>query len=59
MASAATTISSQAKAGQIVMSERVFGETGGRYPDSPQLQLDLKGKSQPVAARVIEVKAPA
>jgi adenylate cyclase len=55
----AARLQAQAKPGQIVMSERVFGETGGRYPDSPQLQLDLKGKSQPVAARVIEVKAPA
>jgi adenylate cyclase len=55
----AARLQAQAKPGQIVMSERVFGETGGRYPDSLQLQLDLKGKSQPVAARVIEVKAPA
>jgi len=54
----AARLQGEAKAGQIVMSERVFGETGGRYPDSPQLQLDLKGKSQPVAARVIELKAP-
>ena len=43
----AARLQGEAKAGQIVMSERVY----------QQVQLELKGKSEPVAARVVEIAA--
>ena len=30
-----------------------------RYPDAPMVQLDLKGKSEPVAARIVDLNARA
>ncbi len=43
-----------AKAGEIVISEHVYQDAAAtRFPDAPMVQLDLKGKSEPVAARVI------
>ena len=50
----AARLQTQAKPGQIVMSERVYEHASGRYPDAPSVQLDLKGKAEPVAARVVE-----
>ncbi len=29
-----------------------------RYPEAPMVSLELKGKAEPVAARVIELRAP-
>ena len=52
----AARLQAQAKPGQIVMSERVYQEAGARFADAPQVQLELKGKSEPVMARVIELK---
>jgi adenylate cyclase len=54
----AARIQSAAKMGQIVMSERVYEYVRDRYPEAPMVQLDLKGKSAPVAVRVIELGAP-
>jgi adenylate cyclase len=54
----AARLQGQAKPGQIVMSERVYEHAANRYPDAPQVQLELKGKSEPVAARIIDLKAP-
>jgi len=51
----AARLQAEAKAGQIVMSERVYREVSERYPDVPRVELQLKGKSEPVAARVVEV----
>ena len=51
----AARLQAEAKAGQIVMSERVYREVAERYPDVPRVELQLKGKSEPVAARVVEV----
>jgi len=51
----AARLQSQAKAGQIVMSERVYAQVAQRYPDSRSVELRLKGKSEPVAARVVEI----
>jgi adenylate cyclase len=48
-----------AKAGQIVMSERVYQEAGSKFTNAKQVQLELKGKSEPVTARVIELKSAA
>ncbi len=43
--------------GQMVLSERVYGEVRARYPDAAAIELELKGKSEPVAARVIDLRA--
>lgn len=54
----AARLQAQAKPGQIVMSERVYQEAAAtRFPDAPQVQLDLKGKREPVAARIVELRA--
>ena len=53
----AARLQAEAKAGQIVMSERVYREVAERYPDVPCVELQLKGKSEPVAARVVEIAA--
>ena len=53
----AARLQGEAKAGQIVMSERVYQEVAARYPDAPPVALTLKGKSEPVAARVVEITA--
>ncbi len=44
-----------AKSGQIVISERVYRQVSSRYPDAPRVELELKGKSEPVPAHVVEV----
>ena len=51
----AARLQGEAKAGQIVMSERVYREVAERYPNVPLVELQLKGKSEPVAARVVEI----
>ena len=53
----AARLQAQAKAGQIVISERVYREVAERYPEAPRVELQLKGKSEPVAARVVEIAA--
>jgi adenylate cyclase len=54
----AARLQAQAKPGQIVMSERVYQEAGAtRFPDAPMVQLELKGKSEPVAARIVDLNA--
>jgi len=55
----AARLQGQAKPGQIVMSERVYQAAGAaRWPDAPQAQLELKGKSESVTARIVELRAP-
>jgi adenylate cyclase len=54
----AARLQSQAEPGQIIMSERVYESASERYPDAPVVQLDLKGKSEHVSARVIAVANP-
>lgn len=53
----AARLQGEAKAGHIVMSERVYAWVAQRYPDARSVQLSLKGKSEPVAARVVEIGA--
>lgn len=50
----AARLQSEAKPGQVVISERVYREVAERYPDAQSVQLQLKGKSEPVAAHVVE-----
>ncbi len=47
-------LQSQAKPGQIVMSQRVFQEVAEHYPDARGVELELKGKSGPVTAHVVD-----
>ncbi len=54
----AARLQAQAKPGQILMSERVYREVAGRYPSAQAVELTLKGKAEPVAARVVEFSAP-
>jgi len=54
----AARLEGQAKPGHIVMSERVYDHARDRYPNAPQVQLELKGKSEPVIARIVEIQAP-
>jgi len=53
----AARLQGEAKAGQIIMTERVYQNVSGRYPDAQPIQLQLKGKNEPVAARVVEIAA--
>ncbi len=50
----AARLQSQATAGQIVMSDRVFEAVADRYPDAKRAELDLKGKSEPVVAHIVD-----
>jgi adenylate cyclase len=54
----AARLQSAAGAGQIVVSERVYGGVAAAYPDAQPAELELKGKSAPVHARVIDVGSP-
>lgn len=53
----AARIQSHAQPGQMIMSERVYEAVAGRYPDARPVRLELKGKSEPVAARVVDLPA--
>ena len=57
MVNTAARLQGEAKPGQIVMSERVYQQVAPRFPDARPVELPLKGKSEPVAARVIELGA--
>ena len=45
--------------GQIVMSERVYEAVAERYAGAESVSLELKGKSAPVAARVVDLSGSA
>jgi adenylate cyclase len=49
----AARLQSQARPGQILMSDRVYEASGGRYPSAEEVTLDLKGKKEQVRARVV------
>ena len=55
----AARLQGEARPGQLVMSERVYQEVAQRYPDAPRVELELKGKSEPVAAHVVEITSTA
>ncbi len=44
--------------GQIAMSERVYEAVAVRYPQAEAVELELRGKSEPVAARIVELGRP-
>ena len=51
----AARLQGQARPGQIVMGERVYEVVAERYPEAAPVSLDLKGKSEPVAARIVDL----
>ena len=53
----ASRLQGQATPGQIVMSETVYETVADRYPGAEARSLELKGKSEPVAVRVIDLNA--
>lgn len=46
-------LQSQAKAGEIVMSEAAYGSVADRYPGLESLTIEVKGREQPVEIRVL------
>ncbi len=53
----AARLQAEARPGQIVMSERVYQAVSERFPGASAVEFTLKGKSEPVAARVIDLAA--
>jgi adenylate cyclase len=51
----ASRLQAQADPGQLIVSESVYAVVGDRFPGADLLELNLKGKSEPVAAHVLEV----
>ena len=51
----ASRLHSAAHAGEIVVSEALYERIRVRYPDVAQTALDVKGKSEPVSARVLPI----
>lgn len=53
----ASRLQGRAKPGEIVMSEAVYAAVADRYPHAQPTTVELKGKSEPVAVRVVDVRA--
>jgi adenylate cyclase len=51
----AARLQASAEPGQLVMSERAYGLAGERWPDATALQLELKGKAEPVRAYSLRI----
>jgi adenylate cyclase len=51
----AARLQSKAEAGQLVLSERVYHAVRDGFPAAESIELELKGKSAPVAAHLIDV----
>ena len=55
----AARLQGEARAGEIVMTERVYGAVGAAYPDASPSEVSLKGKSRPtVVYRLERAAAP-
>jgi adenylate cyclase len=52
----AARLQAQALAGQIVLSERMYARVSDRFPGARSVELELKGKEAPVAARVVDLR---
>jgi adenylate cyclase len=50
----AARLQAEASAGQMVLSDNVFGMVPERYRDARAVELQLKGKAEPVAAHVVD-----
>jgi adenylate cyclase len=53
----ASRLQAQADPGQLILSESVYGAVRDRFPGAALVELNLKGKSEPVAAHVLEIAA--
>jgi adenylate cyclase len=51
----AARLQGEAAPGQMVMSERVYQAVSSRYPLVRPVQLQLRGKREPVLARVVTI----
>ena len=51
----AARLQSVAAAGQVIITEDTYRSVSSKYPDAEPQELDLKGKSQPVRSRIINV----
>ncbi len=51
----AARLQAEAQPGQIVMSERLYELSGGRFPNSKSVELELRGKSEPLPARIVDL----
>lgn len=49
----AARLQAEAKAGDIVLSETVYGEVSDRYPDLEQVSISVRGKDDTVSVRTI------
>jgi adenylate cyclase len=54
----AARLQAQAQPAQLILSERVYEPVRERFPAAKPVELELKGKSAPVAAHLIEVGSP-
>lgn len=55
----AARLGSEARQGEVIVSEECSVATGSRYNGMESRQLQLKGRTQPVSVRVLEVKPQA
>jgi adenylate cyclase len=51
----AARLQAAAQPGQVVMSDRVYRLVAHRHPQAREVRLEVKGKSDPVLARVVTV----
>jgi adenylate cyclase len=51
----AARLQAQAQPAQLILPERVYEAVRERFPAAKPVELELKGKSAPVAAHLIEV----
>jgi adenylate cyclase len=51
----ASRLQAHADPGQLIVSESVYAVVGDRFPGADLVELNLKGKSEPVAAHVLEI----
>lgn len=56
---AAARLQSEAAAGEAVFSEAVYQAAAGHYPRLRRRVITLRGRTQPLAVRVLRVRAPA
>lgn len=54
---AAARLQAEARAGEVVLSEAVYPWIAQRYPQLPVRLLTLRGREEPMSARVLEVAA--
>lgn len=51
----AARLQAAASSGEILVSEETYAHVENDFPDAPSRELEIKGKSEPVRARVIVV----